>query len=53
MSQIGEVERKTQNRIVRLFQDSLGYDYLGDWHDCADNSNIEEAYLEQYLICQG
>ncbi|HQA27711.1 MAG TPA: hypothetical protein PLA02_00640 [Brevefilum fermentans] len=45
MSQIGEVERKTQNRIVRLFQESLGHDYVGYWCDRADNINIEETYV--------
>jgi len=53
MSRIGEIERKTQNRIMRLFQDSLGYDYLGDWQDRAENSNIEEGYLKQFLKRQG
>jgi type I restriction enzyme R subunit len=32
MSQIGQVERKTQERIIRLFEDRLHYDFLGDWH---------------------
>lgn len=29
MSTIGQVERKTQLRVVKLFRDTLGYDYLG------------------------
>jgi len=31
MSVVGQKEKKTQARVVKLFQDSLKYDYLGDW----------------------
>ncbi len=31
MSNVGEPERKTQDRVVQLFQRVLGYDYLGNW----------------------
>ena len=37
-------ERKTQNRVIDLFRDDLGYQYLGDWTD-RDNSNIEDGLL--------
>ena len=50
MSDIGEIERITQNRIVRLFCDQLGYRYLGNWEDRFNNSNIEEDLLLSYLI---
>lgn len=33
MSAVGQIERKTQQRVVMLFQEMLGYDYLGDWSD--------------------
>ena len=35
MSTVGQIEKKTQKRIVRLFCDTLGYKYLGDWTDRA------------------
>ncbi len=51
--QVGQIERETQNRVVALFCDRLGYDYLGNWEDRENNSNIEEAYLRAYLIKTG
>lgn len=53
MSKVGQRERATQHRVVRLFQRELGYDYYGDWQDRPDNSNIEEAYLRTWLSKQG
>jgi type I restriction enzyme R subunit len=50
MSDIGEIERLTQNRIIKLFREQLGYQYLGNWEDRLYNSNIEEAHLRNYLI---
>ncbi|WP_435352856.1 type I restriction endonuclease subunit R [Emticicia sp. SJ17W-69] len=49
MSKVGESERSGQNRIVRLFQEKLGYQYLGNWEERENNSNIEEAELRRYL----
>lgn len=49
MSTIGQIERKTQRRVVKLFRDTLGYDYLGDWADRVGNSNIEEDLLRTFL----
>jgi len=46
---IGQIERKTQNRIVALFCDRLKYGYLGNWEDRPDNSNIEETEIKKYL----
>lgn len=53
MSDIGKPERATQNRVVKLFCDELGYSYLGDWADRAGNSNIEEGLLTDYLTGAG
>tara|TARA_R110000744_G_scaffold380514_1_gene501616 strand:- start:15646 stop:18723 length:3078 start_codon:yes stop_codon:yes gene_type:complete len=53
MSSLGQPERITQNRVVKLFQNELGYKYLGDWSDRAGNSNIEEEYLAAWLREQG
>jgi len=46
MTDIGQIERNTQNLIVKLFRDRLGYDYLGDWQDREGNSNVEEEFLQ-------
>ena len=46
---IGQPERATQNRVIALFRDELGYRYLGDKTDLPNNSNIEEALLTAYL----
>lgn len=48
MSKVGERERVTQNRIVKLFREKLKYNYLGSLHD-QDNSNINEVKLKEYL----
>lgn len=49
---IGQSERATQSRVIKLFQDELGYDYLGDWSD-RSNSNVEEEYLAANLKRRG
>ena len=49
MSEVGDIEKATQNRVVQLFKQQLGYAYLGDWETRAGNSNIEEAILRKYL----
>ena len=30
---VGQAERKTQNRIIELFVKKMGYVYLGSWED--------------------
>ena len=51
--EVGQRERETQKRIVKLFRDELHYDYLGDWEERSDNSNIEEDLLRKHLSKQG
>ena len=53
MSTVGQPERATQNRVIALFRDELGYRYLGDWTDRDGNSNIEEGLLTAWLTKRG
>lgn len=55
MSPVGDIERITQDRIIALFADKskLDYEYLGNWHDRLNNSNIEEDLLRNYLQKNG
>lgn len=53
MPEVGQVERLTQNRIVKLFTEQLGYKYLGCWEDRLINSNIENEILANYLKRKG
>ena len=49
MTSLGQPERVTQNRVIGLFRDELGYRYLGDWTARDGNSNIEEKLLSAWL----
>ncbi|MGO9257656.1 MAG: type I restriction endonuclease subunit R [Bryobacteraceae bacterium] len=53
MSTIGQSERATQDRVIALFRDELGYRYLGDWRDRDGNTNVEEDLLTAYLTRAG
>lgn len=53
MSEVGKLEAVTQKRVIELFKDELGYRYLGDWKERADNGNIEELLLTDYLTKTG
>ncbi|MBP6661643.1 MAG: hypothetical protein KA172_01000, partial [Paludibacter sp.] len=50
MSNIGKLERITQNRIIGLFQKEIGYRYLGNWEERETNSNVEEEILSDWLL---
>ncbi|ADH86702.1 type I restriction endonuclease subunit R [Desulfurivibrio alkaliphilus] len=52
MNTVGQIEKKTQERVKALFRQRLGYDYLGNWID-RDNRNIETEYLTAWLRRQG
>src|SRR5262245_3357859 len=49
MSVVGQIEKRTQQRIVKLFHEQLGYEYLGDWTDRDGNRNVEEGLLRTFL----
>jgi type I restriction enzyme R subunit len=53
MTGFAKPERVTQDRVLRLFRNELGYRYLGDWTDREDNSNIEESILSAWLSKRG
>jgi type I restriction enzyme R subunit len=53
MSTVGQIERATQDRVVRLLHEQLGYTNPGNWEVRQDNSNIEERYLRTFLKRQG
>lgn len=53
MSTVGQIERKTQDRVVKLFAEQLDYEYLGNWHDGNRTSGIETDLLTQNLRARG
>jgi len=53
MSNVGQKEKFTQERVVTFFEQELGYEYLGDWHDREGNRNIETGLLRKWLGSQG
>ena len=53
MSTVGQKERQTQARAVKLFHKELGYEYLGNWIDREGNRNIEEGLLRDWLQRRG
>jgi type I restriction enzyme R subunit len=58
MSTVGQIEKRTQERVVKLFRDTLGYDYLGNWIKREEttgrpNRNIEEGHLRTFLEARG
>ncbi|WP_405938629.1 HsdR family type I site-specific deoxyribonuclease [Streptomyces sp. NBC_00726] len=53
MSDVGQLERETQDRVVRLFRERLRYRYLGSREYRTGNSNIEVELLESNLRARG
>jgi type I restriction enzyme R subunit len=45
------IERITQNRVIQLFAEQLGYSYIGNLED-QENSNVREEDLKSWLKSQ-
>lgn len=52
-NKVGQIEKKTQQRVVKLFREKLGYEYLGDWSDRIGNRNVEPEILTNWLKKRG
>ncbi len=52
-SNVGQIERRTQDRVVKLMADRLGYKYLGNWEYRDGNSNVEVELLTANLRRRG
>jgi type I restriction enzyme R subunit len=52
-SNVGQVERRTQQRVVKLFTEQLDYEYLGNWQYREGNSNVEVDLLAASLKARG
>lgn len=50
MSDIGKIERETQKRVIKLFENELAYNYLGNWEKREGNSNVETDILRDWLL---
>jgi type I restriction enzyme R subunit len=53
VSNVGQIERQAQDRVVQLFRDSLEFDYLGNWEYREGNANVEADLLVQNLRARG
>ena len=53
MSTVGQIERATQQRVVKLFSETLGYDYLGNWSDRVGTRNVDMDLSRSFLKSQG
>lgn len=53
MTDVGQIERRSQERVVSLLQAQLGYEYLGNWQYEERSSGIETTLLEQNLRARG
>lgn len=53
MNNVSKPERATQDRVIELFTQQLGYRYLGNWADREGNHCIDEGLLTAHLTGQG
>ena len=49
MNHIGKPERATQDRVIQFFQDTIGYNYLGNWEKEERKIPVEENILLDFL----
>ena len=49
MTTVGQRERATQDRVIALFQEQLGYTYLGNWEDEERSRPVENELIQAYL----
>jgi hypothetical protein len=49
MPTVGEIERKFQRRLAKLFPGHFGYTSPGDWTDREGNTNIEPELFHGWL----
>jgi len=52
MTTVGQIEKRTQARVVALFRERLHYNYLGNKTDL-NNHNLELTLLREWLTKQG
>ena len=53
MNAVGQPEFTTQGKVIAFLRDTLGYIYLGNWKDRANNRNIEREFVEDWLASRG
>jgi type I restriction enzyme R subunit len=53
MSTVGQIERKAQDKVIKLFEEKLCFEYLGNWEYRDDNGNVEVKLLTQNLKARG
>lgn len=53
MSNVGQIERKAQEKVIKLFEEYLGFVPLGNWEYREGNSNVEVDLLTQNLKARG
>jgi type I restriction enzyme R subunit len=53
MTSVGQIEKRTQARVVALFRERLGYDYLGDRSDLEAHHNktrvLKQGMMQELL----
>lgn len=49
MSNVGQRERATQNRVVKLFQEQLDYTYLGNLETEERTMPVEDGLVLVYM----